>query len=811
VGFGRRGAICFVAAPTRRANSSVRRGVVHLASRRSERSTSYFRDGTLAMHAASRRGRERLVGTAIAGVAFVALFFPALFLGETFGDRDLASFHRPLSALVARLTSASSSFPPPWNPYFESGQPYAASPAHAYFHPLTTLFLLLPFESAFRMQVLLPVLAAALSIGFLLVTLGRSFGAAVFGAISFAFGGYLLSTTSLFPTLRTAAVLPLAAAFAFRLARNGRPRDAAGLAVSLGLAALAPEPTLLLAAPLLLVVAAYCGRKRSTGARPYARVALGAVLGLAIGGAALIPGLRLARKTARASGLPAEEALSRSLSPFRALELALPHAFGHLGNADAHLFWGGRLYRGQAGEQPLVVSLYPGLLATALAAAVLLRPGRRLRPWLGLGAVGLLLALGSHAGVFALLRRALPFLAGVRFPEKLVFLPILALTIAAATGFDRLRSARTRTARRAAAFLVAVLVITIAAAIVSFFAPLFVVHLFTGGASTDLVAVIRRDLLLAAATAALFTAALSRLGGRLASRAAVLLLALSAAELVFHGRELVSTVPAAALARPPTYLASLAARPPDGPLFFDAGHAAPGAEPADRIAPPRPAEWGLKTTHEIDYDATELSGSVEATRRFWHAVDDSPALLGPLLARRGVVAFVRVEATTPAGPRMVALPLSKTWPFAFVAPNVVFTGGPDGWLTTVRSLNASAADTVCLDERDREALPLPSSPGTAVVVERRPDAIAVDVTVTGPSPALLAVNQTWDDGWRATIDGRPSRLLRADISLSALVVPAGRHRIALTYRDPSLGISLGITLLGLIATAALVVLGRPRG
>ncbi|HEV8269591.1 MAG TPA: hypothetical protein VGR00_15215, partial [Thermoanaerobaculia bacterium] len=210
---------------------------------------------------ASRRRRDRLLGTAIAGVAFVALFTPALFLGETFGDRDLASYHRPLTALVARLTGASSTFPPPWNPYLESGQPYAASPAHAYFHPLTTLFLLLPFESAFRMQVLLPVLGAALSIGFLLVTLGRSFGAAVFGAISFAFGGYFLSATSLFPTLRTAAVLPLAAAFAFRLARKARPRDVAGLALSLGLAALAPEPSLLLATPLVLAVAAHCGRK----------------------------------------------------------------------------------------------------------------------------------------------------------------------------------------------------------------------------------------------------------------------------------------------------------------------------------------------------------------------------------------------------------------------------------------------------------------------------------------------------------------------------------------------------------------------
>src|SRR5206468_7354694 len=45
---GRRGIMCGVAAPARRANSSVRRGALHMTPRRSERWVSYLSNGTLA-------------------------------------------------------------------------------------------------------------------------------------------------------------------------------------------------------------------------------------------------------------------------------------------------------------------------------------------------------------------------------------------------------------------------------------------------------------------------------------------------------------------------------------------------------------------------------------------------------------------------------------------------------------------------------------------------------------------------------------------------------------------------------------------
>ena len=59
----------------------------------------------------------------------LALFWRALFLGETFGERDLFSYHYAAKWLIAPLSRASADVPL-WNPLYASGQPFAANPAH---------------------------------------------------------------------------------------------------------------------------------------------------------------------------------------------------------------------------------------------------------------------------------------------------------------------------------------------------------------------------------------------------------------------------------------------------------------------------------------------------------------------------------------------------------------------------------------------------------------------------------------------------------------------------------------------------------
>jgi len=182
---------------------------------------------------------RRRPGPLAASVAVVLctglfLFRRALFLDEGFVERDLAVYYRAARSLVAPLALGSGGVPQ-WNPYFASGQPFAANPVHGVFHPLTWLFFLLPFEWALRLQVVLPPFVAAFSMFTLLRALGRTRHAAGFGALVWGFGGYTLSTTNGLNYLFASSVLPLVLGLAARVAAGGGRRLVAALAFATGL------------------------------------------------------------------------------------------------------------------------------------------------------------------------------------------------------------------------------------------------------------------------------------------------------------------------------------------------------------------------------------------------------------------------------------------------------------------------------------------------------------------------------------------------------------------------------------------------
>ena len=97
--------------------------------------------------------------------------------------------------------------------------------------------------------------------------------------------------------------------------------------------------------------------------------------------------------------------------------------------------------------------------------------------------------------------------------------------------------------------------------------------------------------------------------------------------------------------------------------------------------------------------------------------------------------------------------------------------------------------------------------GTVAYREITPE--DASVVVDTPSSALVVVRNSYDEGWSATVDGRPAPVLAADYLIQGVPVPAGRHEIRLTYHDPdvSRGVLAGgiawIILLAAIPAAML--------
>jgi len=737
----------------------------------------------------------------------VVFFSRALFGGENFVARDLLAFYRPAKSLIAPLTEASGGVPL-WNPYFASGQPFAANPEHEMFHPMTSLFLVLPFAWAFRLQVILPVAGAGFAMYAFLRVLRRSRWASLFGGISWATGGYLLSTTNLIPILLAVAVLPLALVFAVRVAATRRAGDVAGLALSFGLIGLAGEPSTLLMTPILALPALLTNRRRfRRAALPV--VAAGFLLGATLAAAALLPGAHHAAKTVRAAGLSAAEAGRWSLPVVRLLELFIAHPVGHAVEATA--YWGARFY--DRDDSAYLYSLYPGLLAAPLAIAAWRTRGTTLRPWLVVACVGTLVALGEALPLWALLRR-LPLMGAIRFPEKLALLLALPLVVAAAFGFDQVVFGPDRARRPLTRVLAAYAGIAAAWAAAATLAS----GRWPAGPRAEELALFDG---LRAAAVAMAGWLIFRLWARWPrSRGAVFVCLLAAVDLASAGRELLPTAPEDSLARPPVYLRPLLADPEPHLLLDQAALDFRFGETGLLRRPPGPAEWRLATTLENDFDLTHPRWTFEAMGRFWDAVGPQPSLLSALLVRRGVTAMVRFVpgsawrngqfvAPNPGQFPVEVMRASRSRPFAFAAARVELVRGGQEWVAAVRRLGREASDAACVEAEDLPSFPGAPSPAEVRMVERRPLHVHLDVDARGPGPSFVAINQTWDEGWRTTIDAAPARLLRTEIALSGLVVPPGRHRVELTYVDPwvsaGMGVSLGAAFicLALIAVAAL--------
>jgi hypothetical protein len=83
--------------------------------------------------------------------------------------------------------------------------------------------------------------------------------------------------------------------------------------------------------------------------------------------------------------------------------------------------------------------------------------------------------------------------------------------------------------------------------------------------------------------------------------------------------------------------------------------------------------------------------------------------------------------------------------------------------------------------------------GRAVVT--REDSRQVVIEAEAPADGFLLLTDTFYPGWRAQVDGIPTPIYRANISVRGIQLPKGRHEVRFTYDAPGFWRGLQITLL----------------
>lgn len=86
------------------------------------------------------------------------------------------------------------------------------------------------------------------------------------------------------------------------------------------------------------------------------------------------------------------------------------------------------------------------------------------------------------------------------------------------------------------------------------------------------------------------------------------------------------------------------------------------------------------------------------------------------------------------------------------------------------------------------------------IVSYEPNRIEIEAETE--ENGLLWLSEIWYPAWKARVDDKPARLLCADYSFRAVEVPAGKHRVTLTYRSDYFRTGALLSLLVLAAAIA---------
>ncbi len=743
------------------------------------------------------RDRARTVGAGLLLLATTLLpFLRGLGAGHCFYFRDLSLQFFPLRRFVVEgLRAGELRF---WNPYVHEGVPLALPPIA---YPFDLLQALVPHEAGFSLLLALHVPLSALAFFALGRSLGLSRVAAAVGGVVYALGGFCLSTLNLYVYVQAVAWAPLVVR-GLRSAVEGGRREVAGAAV---LVAVMLSTTAVEIVGQTLVIA-FVLAVGFPSRRAFGRFAGAILLGGSLAAAVVLPVSGLVADSARATGFPTEVVLGHSVHPIAFLQVVIAGLFGDPYDL-AERWWGMNFFpRGF----PYFLSLYLGPAALSLAAVGLIARAPRSRRLALLAVLAAFVCLGRWAGLEPLVE-AVPLVRKLRFPSKAFFTIHFAVALLAALGLSELARVREGRAWKACAALAlgtGTLVAALPASALLW--PPLAGYLLGGFFPPDYPWPLRFE-------RARFIAADAAVAGGLATVAGVVALVTLAGRLRPQGAALALAV----LAAVDLLRAGAGLNPMVSPAFYRL------SEEAARLAEDMRREGGRVFTFDPTYSAAYFRGRAAGRER-----------------HEAWTFAILQETFTPDFNVPVRIPTAYSLDRTMLVPVERVLDPAEAGVRSFPALvgrlrEAGVAHVVSLDPLEHPDLELRAvltpermAPLAAHVYRlrggrplaslasddpaRAAEAARLEVIAQAPGrfellvrpvrPSLLTLREAFAPGWRATLDGGATAIVRAEGRYLGIEVGPGEHRVRLRYRPPS-----WVAGLGLSALSGLIVLwlGRP--
>lgn len=181
-----------------------------------------------------------------------------------------------------------------------------------------------------------------------------------------------------------------------------------------------------------------------------------------------------------------------------------------------------------------------------------------------------------------------------------------------------------------------------------------------------------------------------------------------------------------------------------------------------------------------------------------------------LVSEKPSEAFVVSTATVPTG----STPWKPSDALQKVSPGILFNPESqpylfsiDSWIVNTQEANIPELllktdfNRVALLEEEPGLTPSATPPRFDFTISTN-EYHRLDFDYSLDKPALLVIGDAWASDWKASIDGTPLKLLRADHALRAVAAPAGEHRLTLLFHPIGYILGAFITLTALSMTIA---------
>jgi len=712
-------------------------------------------------------------------------------------------FYPQIRFLAASLAEGQSPF---WAPYVFAGHPQIADPQSLIFSPIMLALALADAAPSFG-RIDAAELAALLpgGIGMLLMFKNRGWRleGALVAALAFMFGGVAATRLQHLGMILSYGLLPLALWLLMQALDRRSPLYGIAFGAVAALMAIGRDQVAFLGCATLAGYALYDWLARPNRLAYLRRRALAVAAAGVVGAALLAVPLLLTIEMAAMSNRPAfgfAVAAPGSLTPWALFTAFIPNFFGTLGTLDD--YWGPGafawlVYDNQTdrainyaylGALPALLTAWHGIAGRRLGA-------REIRFFVAVFVVALLYALGHYTPVF----RALFELPGVslyRRPADALFLAGFALAAMAGYLVHRMLVDGLPRLSRSSSIAFGVAAVALAAVAIGF-----------GGAHDRLLATVRAmlaALALCGLAAALVTLSIRWRGRPLA--AAILLAVAMAADLGHHNAgqpfnardraEYADIDPARPNALAVALRARLAAE--SDRRFRVELLGLGGAWQNAALIHGLEGTLGYNPLRWADYEAATgaAEGSHMTRRDFVPLFPSYNSAMADLLGIRYLALGAPIETIDPkakpgdfdlvariGGTHVYANP--RALPRVRVATEIAIAD--TAALIRTGAWPADPRRVAVLERRPPEWRdePVTAAPGTATarLETYRHDEVVVNVEAA--RPAMLVLHDMFHPAWRATLDGAPATVYRANVLFRAVYVPAGRHVVRFTYHPIS--------------------------